>query len=241
MAVFCIGIFSFTELQAGTVRTAYSDGVAMLPVNLRMGHSTILRFLEKPRKVVLGNSNYYSVEFIDNDLAIQPLGTVTTNFFVYGIKNVYGFILRTNQGGNYDDLVQLELKEHKSVSVAKVIARALRLKELSRPRLSFRIGSDLKVTLLRVQKFEVKDYYVLDLQLENMSKNVIDLSKLEIALSRGKLKLSPQEFILWEKEIKPTEITSARGFVSIDKKADVSLDVQFKNIKSRLIISGRFL
>ncbi|MEK6774183.1 MAG: hypothetical protein AABY64_09595 [Bdellovibrionota bacterium] len=97
MAVFSIGIFSYTDLQAGTVRTAYSDGVTMLPVNLRMGQSTILRFFEKPRKVVLGNSNYYSVEFIDNDLAIQPLGAVTTNCFVYGVKNVYGFILRTNQ------------------------------------------------------------------------------------------------------------------------------------------------
>ena len=55
MATFCLVFLKFTELQAGTVRTVYSDGVTMLPVSLRMGQSTVLRFSEKPKKVVLGN------------------------------------------------------------------------------------------------------------------------------------------------------------------------------------------
>ena len=241
MVVFCIGLFGLTKSQAGTVRTTYSDGVAMLPVNLKMGQSTVLRFVEKPRKVVLGNSNYYSVEFIDNDLAIQPLGAVTTNLFVYGVKNVYGFILKTNQAGNYDDLVQVDLKETKLSSLTKMTVRPSPLKEVSRPRVSFQVGNDLKVTLLRVLRFEKKYFYVMDLQLENISKSEIDLSKTEMVLSRGKIKLSPQEFIFREIKLKPGEITIARGFVSINKKTDMSLGVQFKNIKASQIILGRFL
>ncbi len=237
MAVFCIGLFCLTESQAGTVRTTYSDGVAMLPVNLKMGQSTVLRFVEKPRKVVLGNSNYYSVEFIDNDLAIQPLGAVTTNLFVYGIKNVYGFILRTNQTGNYDDLVQVDLKVNKT----KKPFKASPLKEVSRPRLTFQVGRDLKVTLLRILKFDKKDFYVMDFQLENISKAPIDLSKMEMTLSRGKIKFSPQELIYREVKLQPGEITSVRGFASINKKADMSLDVRFKNITIKQIIFGRFL
>ncbi len=241
MVLFCIGSFHLTELQAGTVRTVYSDGVTMLPVQLRMGQSTVLRFVEKPKKVVLGNSNYYSVEFIDNDLAIQPLGAVTTNLFVYGMKNVYGFILRTNQAAGYDDLVQVDLKENKLNSQTKMVVKPSPLKEVSRPRISFQMGSDLKVTILRIQRFERKDFYVIDLQLGNSSKSELDLSKMKILLSRGKLKLSPQEFILREIKLKPGEVTSARVFALINRQADVSLRVQLKNMKTQQIISRRFL
>jgi hypothetical protein len=240
MVVFCIGFFN-TDSHAGTVRTTYSDGVAMLPVNLKMGQSTVLRFVEKPRKVVIGNSNYYSVEFIDNDLAIQPLGAVTTNLFVYGVKNIYGFILKTNQAGNYDDLVQVDLKENKFNSQTKMTVRASPLKEVSRPRVSFQVGGDLKITLMRVQKYERKVFYVMDFQLENISKTEIDLSKTEMVLSRGKIKLSPQEFIYREIKLKPGEITNARGFATINKKTEMSIEVRLQKIKARQIILGRFL
>jgi hypothetical protein len=241
LGIFCIGFISLQGLQAGTVRTVYSDNVTIVPVNLRMGQSTILRFIEKPKKVVLGNSNYYSVEFIDNDLAIQPLGTVTTNLFVYGMKNVYGFILKTNQSESYDDLVQVDLKENKVNSQLKLSVMPSPFKETSRPRLTFQVGNELKVTLSRVQRFDGKDFYVIDFQLENTSKKEIDLSKIEILLSRGKLKLSPQEFLLRETKLKSGEFTGARIFISINKRADVNLEVHFKGTTIRQIISGRFL
>lgn len=241
MGAFCIGFISLQGLQAGTVRTVYSDNVTIVPVNLRMGQSTILRFIEKPKKVVLGNSNYYSVEFIDNDLAIQPLGTVTTNLFVYGMKNVYGFILKTNQSESYDDLVQVDLKENKVNSQLKMSVIPSSFKETSRPRLAFQVGNELKVTLSRVQRLDGKDFYVIDFQLENTSKKEIDLSKIEILLSRGKLKLTPQEFLLRETKLKSGEFTGARIFIAINKKADVSLEVHFKGKMIRQIISGRFL
>ncbi len=211
------------------------------PVFLRMGQSTILRFIEKPKKIVLGNSNYYSVEFIDNDLAIQPLGEVTTNLFVYGMKNVYGFILKTNQSVSYDDLVQVDLKENKVNLQGTTNVPSSPFKEMSRPKLVLRVGSELKVILSRIQRLEGKDFYIIDFQFENISKNEIDLSKVNLTLNRGKVKISPQEFVLRESKLKPREVTSARMLISINKKADLDLHIDLKGISVKQIILGRLL
>lgn len=241
LGILCIGILSLFELHAGTVRTVYTDDMTILPVNLKIGQSTVLRFNEKPKKVVLGNSDYYSVEFIDNDLAIKPLGIMTTNLFVYGMKNVYGFILRTNQSANYDDLVQVDLKENRLSAQTRMVVMPSPFKEISRPKLMFQVGSGLRVTLSRVQRFDGKDFYVIDFQFENTSRDDLDLSKIEIFLSHGKLKLSPQDFILRETKLKKGEFTGARIFISISKKSDLSLEVRFNGTTIKQALSGRFL
>jgi len=235
-------VFLLTQnLHAGIVRTVFSDNTTILPINLKMGQSTVLRFVEKPKRVVLGNINYYSVEFIDNDLAIKPLGAVTTNLFVYGMKNVYGFILRTNQSVNYDDLVQVDLKENKVSSQEKDSLVLAPFKEVSRPRLAFQVSNELKITLSKIQIFDGKDFYVIDLQFENTSKSELDLSKLEIVLNRSKLKLSPQEFVLRDQKVKAGEFSGARLFVSLNKKTDLTLEVHFRALVIKQIVSGRFL
>ena len=65
----------------------------MISVNLRMGKSTIIRFPEKPINIVIGNQNYYSIEFISHDISVQTLFEFSTNLFVYTTHNVYGFVL----------------------------------------------------------------------------------------------------------------------------------------------------
>jgi hypothetical protein len=241
LAIVYISFLSLKELQAGTVRKIYSDGVTMLPINLRMGQTTVLRFVEKPKKVVLGNSNYSTVEFIDNDLAIKPLGTVTTNFFVYGIKNVYGFLLRSNQINSYDDLVEVDLKENKLIQESKQVAKLSSFKEVSRPQIIFFVAKNLKVTILRVQRFEQKEFHLIDLLIENTSVTEVDLSKIEILLTRGKLKLMPQEFILQQRKIKAGGSIKGRIFFSISKRADLSVGIKLNDTKSEQIILGKFL
>ena len=73
---------------AGQIRTIHMNPDKMRLVNLRMGQSTVLRFTDKPKKIVIGNQNYYSVEFIENDVTIQPLGRVKTNLFIYPPQEV---------------------------------------------------------------------------------------------------------------------------------------------------------
>lgn len=111
-------LFCFQTVAFAKVRETLVSENAMEPVALKIGQSTILRFKEKPKKVVIGNQNYFNVEFIDNDITIQPLGIVSTNFFVYGDYHTYGFILNvggTGTFGNYDDLVMVKWKPNISI------------------------------------------------------------------------------------------------------------------------------
>lgn len=225
--------------QAGTVRTVYSDGVKMIPIQLRMGQSTVLRFAERPKKVVLGNSNYYSVEFIENDLALQPQGTMTTNLFVYGVKNVYGFILSTNQTNYYDDLVQVDLVENKIHKTEQTQKKWF--KEISSPKQSIALGKDLKVTLAKIYKIQGKEFYLMDLFIENILSKEISLKYLEMTLQRGKEKLSPQELTLSKESLKRGEIAQARIFVTISSRADVVLMVNHGKMKSKMIVKTRSL
>ena len=99
-----------TVAIAGGIRTVQVNDTKMQPINLKMGRASVLRFFDKPTKVVIGNQNYYSIEFVANDLTIQPLGDVETNLFVYTLYHTYGFILRVCHSCRYDDLLYVRWK-----------------------------------------------------------------------------------------------------------------------------------
>ena len=98
--------------MASGIRTVQVNAKKMQLIYLKMGRATVLRFNAKPKKVVIGNQNYYAVEFIDNDLTIQPLGKVETNLFIYTPYRTYGFILRVCQSCRSDDLVFVKWKSN---------------------------------------------------------------------------------------------------------------------------------
>lgn len=98
--------------QASGIRTVQVNDKKMQIINLKMGMATVLRFTAKPKKVVIGNQNYFSVEFIDNDLTIQPIGKAETNMFVYTPYRTYGFILRVCSSCRSDDLVFVRWKSN---------------------------------------------------------------------------------------------------------------------------------
>src|ERR1700722_5736196 len=110
--ILLIALFSLAikMAKAGSVRTIYVDSKTMSPIHLKLGESTLLRFNEKPKKVVIGNANYFNVEFVESDVTIQPLGRNSTNLFVYCEDHTYGFLLNVGPQGGYDDLVLVKWK-----------------------------------------------------------------------------------------------------------------------------------
>jgi len=102
---FCFASFFFNFSYAGQVRNLSTSSQKMPVINLMTGRSTVLRFSSPPMKVIVGNQNYFNIEFVDSDVTIQPLGHVSSNLFVYGDGFTYGFILKVNQSQDYDDLV----------------------------------------------------------------------------------------------------------------------------------------
>ncbi len=238
VSVLCLLIQS-EQLWAGTVRTIYIDSTTMAPINLRMGESTVLRFPEKPKKVVLGNSNYYSIEFIDNDVAIQPQGAVATNLFVYGTKSVYGFLLKNTGQGAYDDLVQVRWKEAAS-TMGFASSPSSVIHEVSRPNLIFKLVK-LNVAVLKIQRFEKRDFYIIDLGFQNPSLNAVSLEDLKVSASGQKIKFSPQEFVLKDKTVSSGKTTYGRLFVNLPKQKSFSMNLRLKKVEVQQTVAGKFL
>ena len=107
-------LFAPTVGHAKSVRSISTDDIKMSPVYLKMSHSTVLRFEDRPKKIILGNSNYISAEFTGNDVSLQPLDTLNTNLFVYTEKHTYGFHLKVGTK-KHDDLVRVRWNDRSTV------------------------------------------------------------------------------------------------------------------------------
>jgi len=107
--LFLLSIAIFVQSAfCGVVRSIFTNNKRMAQINLQMGRSTVLHFIEKPKKVVCGNANYFNIEFTERDVTIQPLGPVASNLFVYTDYHRFGFILRVGKFRRYDDLVDVK-------------------------------------------------------------------------------------------------------------------------------------
>ena len=66
-----LSVFLATTLSYSRVRVVEMNDNKMETITLSMGHSTILHFIDRPKKAVNGNSNYFSIKFTGNDVTIQ--------------------------------------------------------------------------------------------------------------------------------------------------------------------------
>ncbi len=219
---------------AGTVRTIGVNNDSMAPIYVRLGKSTVLRFSDKPRKVVVGNQNYYGLEFIENDLAIQPLGGVSTNLFVYTERRTYGFIL--TPGERYDDLVFVRWKP--DVERVPSEESASPAKESS-PGLSFKVGEALMVTIEKVKT--QGGLHLIDGTLENIGKTEFIISGFTLRAARRSKVLDKQDMVTEKERLKPKEKSKVRIVLKLDKKADFTVEGKSGNDSGQVILGRKFL
>lgn len=234
--IVALALLGFQEALAGTVRTIGVNNDSMAPIYLRLGKSTVLRFPDKPRKVVVGNQNYYGLEFIENDLAIQPLGAVSTNLFVYTERRTYGFIL--TPGERYDDLVFVRWKS--DVERAQPQKAATPAKE-SRVGLSFKIGKALNITVESVKFQPALGLYLVDSTAENISKAEMALAGFSLRAVRQGKALDKQDLVTEKEKLKPGEKSKVRLVLKVDQKADFTLEAKFGNDSGKVILGRKFL
>lgn len=223
--------------RAGSVRTVGVSGDSMTPIYLKLGKSTVLRFTDKPRKVVVGNQNYYGLEFIENDLAIQPLGAVPTNLFVYTESRTYGFLLMP--GERYDDLVFVRWK----TPGAKLQARdeAPPPAKESRPGLAFKIGKALRIAVETIKAQPVLGVHLIDCTVENLGKAEVALSGVTLQAVRSGKRLEKQELVFDKEKLKPKEKSKARLVLKLDQKADFTLEGKLGGESGKAILGRKFL
>lgn len=220
-------IFSISTF-AGKVRTLPASSKEMSPVYLKTGRSTILRFSSIPKKVIIGNQNYFNVEFIDSDVTLQPLASTTSNMFVYGDGFTYGFILNVNQTSDYDDLVFV-----KSKAVIDTVSEAPKKAATMK---------DLRFTIVQQKKSKIdlqggvfkwsdtlKSYYT-DVFLSHKIQASTQTEKINIQLFNGSQEISFTKPVFEKDKVTENEKARVRLFAKVSSKMKLKVKVQIEGV-----------
>lgn len=230
-------LFFSQTLLAGQIRNVNANSEVMKDVYLKMGQSTVLRLDEKPKKIVIGNQNYFSVEFIENDITIQPLGIFKTNLFVYTNNHVYGFILNPKESGNYDDLVHVKWIDKELQKRIQKQVQSYSIKNLSHI-LSFD-KFDIKIQKIIINPS--RESHIIEFEVRNNSLQTLKINDLKINLTRLDQKLRNQDFAIKNKHIDPLGSILGRVFVRLDVKSDFNFNAEFQGERKVQLIHRRYL
>ncbi len=233
---FVLFVFSLQVLaQRKEIREVDTNDHLMKVVNLTMGRSTVISFQEKPVKVVSGNSNYFNVEFVGNDLTLQPLAPVETNLFVYTEKGAkFGFLLRVGPVSVYDDILYIKWK-----SQSEILMKSMRPQKLLQP---FKLmAGGLEINVRQFKRFREMKTYFFDFEIINHGKGKIKTSSVEIFVRRGNQRFIGQKLV-WEKEeMDLGEHSKARLLTRVEQAQDFSLIIKVNGKEIRSIITKDYL
>ncbi len=232
--IFSLSVEIFAQRKE--IREIDTNDRLMKVVNLSMGRSTVLSFQEKPVKFVLGNSNYFNVEFVGNDLTLQPLTAVETNFFVYTEKGTkFGFILKVGHSSIYDDILYIKWK-----SRDEILMKSLKPQKLLQPFKLF-VGKELEINVRRfVRLGEIKTYFF-DFEIKNSGSEILEAYSVDVFVSRSNQRFIGQKLFFEKEEFKKDELLRARLFFRIEQPQDFSLIVKMKGKVIKCIITKDYL
>lgn len=197
-------------------------------IHLMTGRSTVLRFSSPPKKVVIGNQNYFSIEFIDSDVTLQPLANTTSNLFVYGDSFTYGFILKVDHSPEYDDLVFVK---NKVPNFTLPTSGKSTVKQTSPKK-------DLKFSILppKKSKFEaeggtfkwnesIKSYYA-DIFLSLKSPQAIPTDSIQVQILSGSQELTTIKVVFEKEQLLPKTRGRMRVFANVTDKQNLKMKLQ---------------
>ena len=272
------------QLWSGEIRILKMNDKKMQNIYLRMGQSTVLRFKERPQKVIIGNQNYFHVEFTDNDITLQPQGLVITNFFVYTKHHTYGFVLKVSQKQAYDDLVRIHwlpkfkpYRHNRNRIRVEYVRKgkkgesgeqghrgeghrgkkkeqryhdpwtsSLRKKALNKPSeaddLTLTLGTDISGRVIQIRRLRSSKFYLMDIELQNISDESLKTSDLKIWLTRRGKNLGKFSFVFESDDIPPHRFRRCRILFSLSQKKGFTLHLTNKGgDATKVFIKRRFL
>ena len=231
-------IFSNISYARHAIRELRTSDKVIKPIYLSLGRSTVLKFRDTPEKIVIGNKNYFNLEYINNDVTIQPLANFDTNLFVYTKgKKTYSFLLKVVASNKYDDVVHVRWKS----SFAPIRKLKKKRNQVLLPSKTFLFGKDSQFHITGFYRTSIKGNYVLHLSLKNLSSNVIDSNLFKVFATRGSKRLNTQKLFYLDEKIKGRSSTKARLFLGISQNKGVSINVEFQGEKKKFIIGRKYL
>lgn len=224
--------------HAGRVRTIYASDRTMQPVFLTMGRSTVLRFDEKPKSAVIGNQNYFSLEYIGNDITIQPQGVAGTNLFVYTEFQTYGLILQVGGQAQYDDLVQVRFRPgYVNVSDRTPKKRYLVSDMTIGKRLE--INGVLRLNLPRAIQSIAQGVWIFEAVLENLSKENLAASDMQISAAAHDRSQPFTKAVCEKDALASGEKTQCRVIVRTERIDGAEIIVRHQGKEQKLILPRR--
>jgi hypothetical protein len=233
---FALSCYSFETLALRSeIREVDSNDRLMKVVNLSMGRSTVISFQDKPVKVVSGNSNYFNVEFVGNDLTIQPLAPIETNLFVYTEKGMkFGFLLKVGPVSVYDDILYIKWKSQSEIKMSA-------LKPQKTLQSFVLVTGGLQVNVKGFSRLGEIKSYILDLEVKNQKILRVKTGDINIFVSRGNQRFTGQKLV-WEKDVIPFKKASrARLLVRVEQSGDFSLVIKADGKEVKTIITKDYL
>ena len=220
-------IFPFSAF-AGRVRTLPASSQDLPVIHLMTGRSTVLRFSSPPKKVIIGNQNYFNIEFIDSDVTLQPLANTTSNMFVYGDGFTYGFILKVDHAADYDDLVFIR---NKVPSFAQPTTEKMSVKvPVAKKDLKFAIvGPKNSKIELRGDTFKwnesIKSFYA-DIYITAKAQKTISADSVKIQILSSGQDLTTIKPVFEKDQLNQNVKGRARIFANVNLKQAVKLKLQ---------------
>lgn len=231
--------FSHLSFARNAVRAVEANDKDVRTIFLALGRSTVLKFKEKPVNVVIGNKNYYNVEYINNDITLQPLGAVDTNMFVYTkSKRTYSFLLKIVTPNRYDDIIHVHWKNN--FRPRQVFTTSKVKKNTFRPHY-LRYKKRFEFSIQNMLSKPDKKSYILDGYFYNKSSKKLKSKDLKIYLTRGGRKLKYQEVVFWDEVILPKRKTRVRIFTTLKVKKGFTVNLKAFKKKRKTIIYRKHL
>lgn len=235
LSLFWVANFAF----AGKVRTLYTNDRLMQPVFLTMGRSTILRFDDKPKTAVIGNQNYFSLEYIGNDITIQPQGVTSTNLFVYTENETYGLILQVGSPAVYDDLVNVRWKPG-YISVDSSKKKPANLVDSVTLHVATEIKGQLRFEVLRAIHSVAQGVSILEIRATNLSKERLKLSEIDAQVVDLGQTQPYQKMVMSKEQLGPGESDQGRIIVRLEKLEGAQIVVSFHGKQQKLTLPRKF-
>ena len=239
--------------MASGIRTIYMDGLKMEPIHIKLGRAVVIRFFDKPYKAVIGNQNYYAIDFVENDVIIQATGEVNTNLFVYTRFDTYGFILKACYHCLYDDLLHVKRKMRTITKLnGKKKGKKVKRENLSKPLDSLSLKSSLNVGLgfhvgslffrvKKITKVTRRSLKVIDLQIKNEGGSFMNMDSIQIKAIRGKSPLPLQKHVIAKDGLESRETTRARLFIPLKENKGFTIKASNNGKIGQVIIDRKYL
>lgn len=224
-----LGALLSSNSFAGKIKTITVGPYKMGTVYLSTGRSTVLTFKDPPKKIIVGNSNYFNIEFTGIDVTIQPLSNIESNIFIYTERHRYGVILKPSNSKTYDDLVYLKWQTPR-----KIVRKKVR-EYLSSQR------KNLKIVLTNVNFNSKNKIYLIDYSIQNLSKKTLKILPTSIWITRNKKTLPVLEKVLTKNTLTRGESTRLRLILKLREKKGFTTHLRVANKKIKLIIPRRLL